>query len=570
MLSSSVILLATVVLPQGQGSSTAPVVINEFSYDDTGANDRVFVELYNRSAAPVDISGWVLQGYDGTAATTTNGSVTIPPSTILSAGQFYVIGQALGVPNVDLDVPSMDTVLETGPDGVALLDLASAVIDGVVWEYEGWTNPVPAWLEGDGMFGDTLNSDSNPQSASRVFDGFDNDTNGCDFRVARWSPGTSNDAAHSSGPVYINDFDDPVGSTTSADFNYSFVPGTTEDPATLLLPPSPQGGNCSIWYDPTGGGNANYFSTASRSDTIIECYAFVYGPSKSMDGDDVETWAIGVRGSTDSFGDPPNVNGLYAYAGVTTWDPGITGVAWFAAVDQNGTNLYLVDFNDGGNDFTILHGPIAIISDAWIRLRLSVVGGDVVGNIGGTFGCDDGTRYTASGVSDCIGSAYIQYRENVSAGGAHRPLTLDALRIAPNSAAGFALVGAGSPTTVGVPAITGNGLPTVGNLGFAIDGSNLAPNSFGFMLINIGSPQLPGIQLPGAPTGALLFVNNVGAATILNINGPNGMTTNALPIPCDTLFSDLPLEAQIVDVDLNMPDPLPVGTSPGLSIIVGN
>jgi hypothetical protein len=48
-----------------QGPSTAPVVINEFSYDDDGVDDYEYIELWNRTGAPVDISGWTLQGEEG-------------------------------------------------------------------------------------------------------------------------------------------------------------------------------------------------------------------------------------------------------------------------------------------------------------------------------------------------------------------------------------------------------------------------------------------------------------------------------------------------------------------------
>ncbi|MCR9243840.1 MAG: lamin tail domain-containing protein [bacterium] len=565
MLTAS-LLLVSALTPQGP--STAAVVINEFSYDDSGANDRVFVELYNRTTGPVDISGWILQGYDGT--TTGNGSVTIQPATILMPGEFFVVGQAAGVPNVDQDVPNMNTVLETGPDGLTLELPSGAVVDAVAWEYAGWSNPVPPWLEGDGLFGDTLNADSNPQSASRVFDGYDSDSNGCDFRVARWSPGEANEDAHSSDTNYANTFDDTVGSTVAADFNYSFVPGTTFDPATLGIPASPQGGNVSTWYDPTGGGNANFLSSESRLDWIVECYAYLRGPTPSMDSNDIETWAIGLRGSTDSFGEPIDIGGLYSYAGFSGWDPGATGIGYFMDVRQNNSNIYLVDFGDGGNDFNILVGPISILADGWVRLRLSVIGDTVVCNVGGNYGCDDGNRFTANGITTNAGGVYIQYRENVSTVGAHRPLVLDALRFGANFSASALAVGTGSPTSVGIPVLTPVGLPTIGNINYALAGTNLVPNSFSVTLLNIGVAALPGVQIPGAQTGALLYMNNVGAATHFNLNGANGMTTTAFPIPCTTKFTGMPVASQLIDFDLSLPDAIPVGTSVAINSLIGN
>ena len=50
-----------------QAGSTAPVVVNEFSYDDGGTDDREYIELFNRTALPIDISGWVVDCGDPTA-----------------------------------------------------------------------------------------------------------------------------------------------------------------------------------------------------------------------------------------------------------------------------------------------------------------------------------------------------------------------------------------------------------------------------------------------------------------------------------------------------------------------
>ena len=61
----SLVLATAAFAPQGPGPSLAPVVINEFAYDDAGVDDKEFVELWNRTNAPVDISGWVLQRNGG-------------------------------------------------------------------------------------------------------------------------------------------------------------------------------------------------------------------------------------------------------------------------------------------------------------------------------------------------------------------------------------------------------------------------------------------------------------------------------------------------------------------------
>lgn len=63
----------------------APVVINELMYHPISGNDNdQFIELYNRSAAAVDLSGWKLS--DGV-------DFTFPPNTTLASGGFIVVAR---------------------------------------------------------------------------------------------------------------------------------------------------------------------------------------------------------------------------------------------------------------------------------------------------------------------------------------------------------------------------------------------------------------------------------------------------------------------------------------------
>ena len=95
--------------------SPSGVVINELNYDDSGSDDFEFVELYNGSTQPVDISNWTLNGIDGT--TSGNGTHTIGPGVVLQPGGFWVVGDA-GVPNVNEVISGL--ALENGADGVYL------------------------------------------------------------------------------------------------------------------------------------------------------------------------------------------------------------------------------------------------------------------------------------------------------------------------------------------------------------------------------------------------------------------------------------------------------------------
>jgi hypothetical protein len=77
--------LATLRLGAQAGST---VVISEFrSRGPLGGNDE-FVELFNASAAPVDISGWKISGSNN--AGTIGDRATIPASTTLRPGCFFL------------------------------------------------------------------------------------------------------------------------------------------------------------------------------------------------------------------------------------------------------------------------------------------------------------------------------------------------------------------------------------------------------------------------------------------------------------------------------------------------
>src|SRR5688500_9932878 len=78
-------------------ASTAPaqVVINEISYDDAGNDNLDFIELYNSGAAPIDISNWVVRNSDEVAPPgDDNLDFTVPASTSIPAGGYYVLGMA--------------------------------------------------------------------------------------------------------------------------------------------------------------------------------------------------------------------------------------------------------------------------------------------------------------------------------------------------------------------------------------------------------------------------------------------------------------------------------------------
>ncbi|MGC6487859.1 MAG: lamin tail domain-containing protein [Planctomycetota bacterium] len=579
---SAALLCASSALAATPQSPTG-VVINEINYDDTGSDDFEFVELFNGSAVAVDISNWTLNGIDGT--TSGNGTHTIAPGTVLQPGAFWVVGDS-GVPNVDEVISGLG--LENGADGVFLMDGNFIYQDGVCWETADWTNTLPLWLEGDGLWG-AIQGVERPTGTlvlamGRGVDGVDTDDNGCDFRPMPATPGELNVIGLTTSLPYADDFDGAVTNTVDADFAYSFTPGNTQDPAaiqgaiitgipqpTFSIPASPQGGNVSVWHDPTGGGNANWLRCWSASDFLLETYVYVPGPNANLDADDGEQWSIGVRGHSDSFGEFSDLGGFYSMiscGGGSAVQPGHTGIAWTCQRTASLCDLYLVDFNNGGGDPIVLAGPIAIqagVNDGWQRVRISAMGSDVVANFGGTYGCDDGVRVAAQTNTTCANGVYLTYRECITDNNNLMPLVLDRLLITDGTPAGAQLVGAGSATTQGVPTVAASGPPVLGDAGFAIQAGNLLGSPLSGCLLDLG-PPLAGVPLPGGAPTAQLYAD----PTLILLQVPFGNATSfALPLPCQPLLSGLELTAQVFDWDATLPYAFPVGLSPGLVLQLG-
>ncbi len=78
----------------GAVKSNAQIVINELGIGATSGDQGgggEFVELFNKSGCTIDIGCYVL-AYSGTSLGSAGWSVTIPNGTLLTSGQYYLIG----------------------------------------------------------------------------------------------------------------------------------------------------------------------------------------------------------------------------------------------------------------------------------------------------------------------------------------------------------------------------------------------------------------------------------------------------------------------------------------------
>jgi len=555
---STVLLNALSFLPQGgNGTSTAPVVINEFSYDDTSTDDLEFIEIYNRTASPVDISGWSLVGDDSNGV---NFTEVFPPGTILAPGDYLVLGDT-GVPNVDIVRSS--GFLQNSNESITLFDGSAAIVDTLIYEAnKGVFNP--ALAEGEGIWGNFAMYESNKTTWSRLRDGFDTNNNGNDFRLQPWSPGTSNNMP--AAVANVESFDGLTVATTLAGWQGSYVDPTVIDPTLFdsnnpyTIPASPQGGLAVVAWDSAGGGN----HTMQLNDPGVAntAEAYVYIESVPLPLGETEMWSFGF-GTSATFFNFPDPTGALGFSA-----NGDTGFVWTYVRDDVGATLYLMDRNDGGMGANALSGPVVVgsipvtagVNDGWQRVRIEINGTSAEGRFGGTYGAPDGTAFTAT-IDRVDRGLYASYREGVVGTTGARPFTMDFL-LSDTSPAGYTReYGAGCDGLT----LDATGMPTLGNAGFALNVNNaplpLTTVGFGSLVVD------PGVDLtPVGMAGCFAYTNlDIGLFGTGPVVGGTG--TFALAIPNNTALIGSAMSAQ--GIALGGSGTLGIAASNGLEIVIG-
>lgn len=139
------------------------ICISEFRVNGPAGGNDEFIELYNRSANPVDISGWKVNGSNNAGATGTR--ATIPSSITLQPGQHYLLtnnsgsGYSLGA----LATGDQNYTAGTTSDGgLALLDTGNVIQDQV------GLSPGSAYKEGTNL-ADMNNGSTTAPGASNQF-----------------------------------------------------------------------------------------------------------------------------------------------------------------------------------------------------------------------------------------------------------------------------------------------------------------------------------------------------------------------------------------------------------------
>jgi hypothetical protein len=427
------------------------IIINEVAYDDTGTDNREYVELFNTGPGPVDISGWVLIGRD---PTTTNSSATVPALTTLAPGAYYVFGNT-AVVNTNQVIASdflendIESVEIRGPGAGGSGTLMDAMIyesnKGIAGNLTGSGLPAET---GPGFFGNAGTGPDLPNnttvSVGRFVNGQDTNNNGRDFGMRPSTPGTSNNTGlmtHYLPP-------DPTGSSVGTDVpgltgtfvNARYINPTVADVnnPNVIPPATHTGDRAIVAWDPAGGGNAvtsNQVFGTTRMGFRVEAYFDTSDQPQNSNtagtmftGSEISIYSVGggdqLTNLTDLGG---NIGVGPSTAPATDSANGTTGIAWvYERTAISGANpatqkLYLVDANDGGDsdiggttplDWTILATiDMSSMASDWYDLSIKV---DALGSGIATF---NGVPYLFTTSTNLHSGAFnVGYRENLQIG----------------------------------------------------------------------------------------------------------------------------------------------------------
>ena len=281
--------------PPSIGSATS-VVISEFRTRGIGGGSDEFVEIYNPTANPVDISNWIL------SASNVDGAVqnraTVPAGTLLRSGQYYLFA------NNSYIVPSggVSPNLRYGTSipndgGVAILNSSGDIIDqvgmsGGSFYQEGETLPA---------FSGTSNGSYERKDGGDLDSCVDTDDNESDFLSA-----TSGSIHNYSSPLSLCGSDRPALISTT-----TLITGDTPDPSSINgnvvisvrvtgTSLSPSGSrvyitgantNCTITLNSSGTGSCLVKFTTNGSKTITATYL---GDNTHTGSSDTETHTVGT------------------------------------------------------------------------------------------------------------------------------------------------------------------------------------------------------------------------------------------------------------------------------------
>jgi hypothetical protein len=236
--------IAAAVSPPAFGSSTGIVIAEFRTRGPNGGNDE-FIELYNLSAATVDVGGWKVRGSSNAGAIGTR--ATILAGTVINPGCRYLLtnsasgGYGGGVPG---DQTYSIGISDDGGVGITLPD--DTVVDQV------GMSAGSAFKEGTPLAPLTLNADQGYERApgGSLGNSTDTDDNNADFAlVAPSKPQNAAAACHAATPTATETATSaptetatrtptPTSTHTPSETPTTIPTDTATAPRTLTTPPT--------------------------------------------------------------------------------------------------------------------------------------------------------------------------------------------------------------------------------------------------------------------------------------------------------------------------------------------
>jgi len=216
------------------------VVISEILVDgvfeSSSSNNDEFVEIYNPTLSPVDVSSWTID-YRSASSTSFNNKYTFPSGTIIQAHKYYLFGGG-GVTNRDNSSDVVTLGLGNSGGGVFVRDASGNIIDLVGWgsaisgNYEGAA--APKALQGVSLERKAKStSDASSMSIGGADElegnGYDADNNANDF-VQRTTPQPQNSSSLSEPAI-----DNGGNGTGTASISPAFIYASGSTDLTFKL-----------------------------------------------------------------------------------------------------------------------------------------------------------------------------------------------------------------------------------------------------------------------------------------------------------------------------------------------
>ncbi|MEK7257229.1 MAG: lamin tail domain-containing protein, partial [Bacteroidota bacterium] len=229
-------------------SCSCGLKINEVDYDQVGADNAEFIELYNPCGSAQNLDNYSVELVNGSGGGAAVYKTIDLPNVNLAAGDYFVIcANGANTSNCDLDVtPDADLIQNGAPDAIGLKYL-TVVVDAL--SYEG--NAGAPYLEGTGT--SAFDDNTTPGiGLSRFPNGSDSNDNTADFSIRCITPGAANSASTSGCVAVCNISSVTMGSVSACNSQNTSNPAddtfTADVTVTFANPPAT--GNLRLTGDP--------------------------------------------------------------------------------------------------------------------------------------------------------------------------------------------------------------------------------------------------------------------------------------------------------------------------------